>query len=88
MDVSADAEDTLTSSLTAYATATDDDNESETERRVTEVANGWMFDFVFLSVCRCFKERNLHDFNAALSTLDGEEEEGWFVTRRKLRLYI
>ncbi|CAK6972333.1 telomeric repeat-binding factor 1 [Scomber scombrus] len=35
--------------------------------RVTAVATGWIQDFLFVSLCRCFKERKLDEFNETLS---------------------
>lgn len=39
--------------------------------RVTAVATGWMLDFLFVSLCRSFKEAKLDEFNERLSTFEG-----------------
>ncbi|XP_070783997.1 telomeric repeat-binding factor 1 [Enoplosus armatus] len=49
------------------ASCTDD---SVSFSRVTAVATGWMFDFMFLSLCRRFKEGKLDEFNETLSTFE------------------
>lgn len=35
---------------------------------VTTVATGWMFDFMFVSLCRYFKERKFEEFNELITT--------------------
>uniref|UniRef100_A0A672JJ47 Uncharacterized protein n=1 Tax=Salarias fasciatus TaxID=181472 RepID=A0A672JJ47_SALFA len=37
--------------------------------QVSAVATGWMFDFMFVSLCRHFKEEKYEDFNELISTL-------------------
>ncbi|XP_026219966.1 telomeric repeat-binding factor 1 isoform X2 [Anabas testudineus] len=40
------------------------------DEAVTAVATGWMLDFLFLSLCRSFKEAELDEFNEKLSTFE------------------
>ena len=40
--------------------------------QVTAVATGWMLDFMFVSLCRRFKEGKFDEFNEALLTLQGK----------------
>ncbi|XP_035981453.1 telomeric repeat-binding factor 1 [Fundulus heteroclitus] len=44
-----------------------DKTESIDFHRVTSVASGWMLDFMFVSLCRSFKEGNFDEFNETLS---------------------
>lgn len=39
---------------------------------VTAVATGWMLDFLFISLCRRFKEDEFDEFNETLSVFEGE----------------
>ncbi len=39
---------------------------------VTAVAAGWMLDFMFVSLCRRFKEGKLEEFNDTLTTLESK----------------
>ncbi|XP_044033185.1 telomeric repeat-binding factor 1 [Siniperca chuatsi] len=43
---------------------------SDSFSHVTAVATGWMLDFMFVSLCRCFKEGKHDEFNETLSTLE------------------
>ena len=47
-------------------------DESVQFSRVTAVASRWMQDFLFVSLCRRFKEGNLDAFNETLSTFKGK----------------
>ncbi|XP_054607108.1 telomeric repeat-binding factor 1 isoform X2 [Nothobranchius furzeri] len=38
--------------------------------RVSAVATEWMFDYFFVSLCRCFKERKRDEFNEMLSVFE------------------
>lgn len=38
---------------------------------VTTLVTGWTLDFMFLSLCRHFKEDNLDKFNETLSAFEG-----------------
>lgn len=40
--------------------------------RVSTVATEWMLDFLFISLCRRFKEGNLDEFSNTLSVVEGE----------------
>lgn len=40
--------------------------------RVSAVATEWMLDFLFISLCRRFKEGNLDEFSNTLSVVEGE----------------
>lgn len=40
---------------------------------ITAVATGWMLDFLFVSLCRSFKEGKLDEFNGSLSTFEGNQ---------------
>lgn len=40
--------------------------------RVSAVVTGWTFDFMFVSLCRRFKEGKLDEFNDTLSTFEGK----------------
>ncbi|KAM3593876.1 uncharacterized protein V6R79_024246 [Siganus canaliculatus] len=44
--------------------------ESVSFSRASAVANSWMFDFLFLSLCRRFKEGKLDEFNETLSAFE------------------
>lgn len=46
--------------------------ESVSFPHVTAVATGWMLDFMFLSLCRRFKEGKRDDFTETLSAFRGE----------------
>lgn len=50
------------------AKKTDDDSFSD----VSAIVAGWMIDFLFVSLCRHFKEGELHKYNETLSVLEGE----------------
>lgn len=39
---------------------------------ITAVATGWMSDFMFLSLCRRFKESKHDEFNETLSAFQSE----------------
>ncbi|XP_068160310.1 telomeric repeat-binding factor 1 [Antennarius striatus] len=39
--------------------------------RASSVVIKWTFDFMFLSLCRCFKEDKFDEFNETLSTFEG-----------------
>uniref|UniRef100_A0A1A7XJM3 Telomeric repeat binding factor (NIMA-interacting) 1 n=1 Tax=Iconisemion striatum TaxID=60296 RepID=A0A1A7XJM3_9TELE len=49
-----------------------DQNTDESVRfsRVSAVATGWIFDYFFVNMCRCFKERKQDEFNEMLSTFE------------------
>ncbi|KAM8823272.1 telomeric repeat-binding factor 1 [Spinachia spinachia] len=50
------------------ATAVIDPDESVPFAQVTAVANRWIFDFLFVSLCRRFRENQFDEFNDTLST--------------------
>ncbi|XP_041824953.1 telomeric repeat-binding factor 1 isoform X2 [Melanotaenia boesemani] len=45
-------------------------NEPDSFPRITAVATEWMLDFLFVSLCRRFKERKLNDFNETLKAFE------------------
>ncbi|XP_054893261.1 telomeric repeat-binding factor 1 [Poeciliopsis prolifica] len=45
-------------------------DKSVSSTRVTAVASGWMLDFLFVSLCRSFKEGNFDAFNETLSVFE------------------
>lgn len=52
------------------------ENKTDVNRRmcfstVTNIVTGWTLDFMFISLCRYFKEGNLDKFNEVLSTFEG-----------------
>lgn len=47
-------------------------DESVRFSQVTAVANRWIFDFWFVSLCRRFKEGQFDEFNETLSTFQGK----------------
>ncbi|KAF3703545.1 Telomeric repeat-binding factor 1 TTAGGG repeat-binding factor 1 [Channa argus] len=47
-----------------------DAEESVSFSRVTAVVTDWMLDFLFVSLCRSFKEGKLDDFNVRLSSFE------------------
>lgn len=51
--------------------AENDVNGSMCFSSVTSLVSGWTLDFMFLSLCRYFKEGNLDKFNETLSTFEG-----------------
>lgn len=55
--------------LASKSSSTDD---SVSFPHVTAVASGWMLDFMFVSLCRSFKEGNFDEFNETLSVFEGE----------------
>lgn len=40
--------------------------------RISAVAEEWMLDFLFVSLCRRFKEGKLDEFNGTLQTFQGK----------------
>lgn len=40
--------------------------------RVNAVATGWMLDFMFVSLCRRFKEGNFDEFSETLTAFQGK----------------
>ncbi|XP_037613366.1 telomeric repeat-binding factor 1 [Sebastes umbrosus] len=57
-------------------TADESPDEEVSFSRVTAVATGWMLDFMFVSLCRRFKQGKFEEFNETLSTLQAICEEG------------
>ncbi|XP_005797976.1 telomeric repeat-binding factor 1 [Xiphophorus maculatus] len=53
--------------LASKSSSTDD---SVSFPHVTAVASGWMLDFMFVSLCRSFKEGNFDEFNETLSVFE------------------
>lgn len=54
-------------------TASDVNNlEGVSFSHITAVATGWMSDFMFLSLCRRFKEGKRDEFNETLSAFQSE----------------
>lgn len=47
-------------------------DESVQFSHITAVATGWMYDFLFVSLCQHFKEGQLDRFNETLSTVEGK----------------
>lgn len=47
-------------------------DESVSFPRVTAVVTGWTLDFMFVSLCRHFKEGELDEFNETLSAFEGK----------------
>ncbi len=47
-------------------------DESVSFDRVNAVVTEWTLDFMFLSLCRRFKEGKLDEFSDTLSTLEGK----------------
>ena len=58
--------------LNKSATAESNMEESVSFERVHAVAAGWMLDFLFVSLCRRFKEGNFDEFNETLTTFQGK----------------
>lgn len=48
-----------------------DVNKSQTFSNVHTLVTEWTLDFMFISLCRYFKEGNLDKFNEILSTFEG-----------------
>lgn len=48
-----------------------DANGSPSFSSVSSLVSGWTLDFMFISLCRYFKEGNLDKFNEILSTFEG-----------------
>lgn len=48
-----------------------DANGSQSFSSVSSLVTGWTLDFMFLSLCRYFKEGNLDKFNEILATFEG-----------------
>ena len=54
------------------ATDASDGDESVSFSQVTAVVTGWTLDFMFVSLCRSFREGKLEEFNETLSAFEGE----------------
>lgn len=54
------------------ATDANDINESVSFSRVSAVVSGWTLDFMFLSLCRRFKEGKLDEFSETLSSFESK----------------
>lgn len=54
------------------ATNSNDIDETVSFSHVSAVVTGWTLDFMFVSLCRRFKEGKLDEFNEALSTFEGK----------------
>lgn len=51
-----------------------DDTETNIDfSQVKAVATGWMLDFLFVSLCRSFKEDNLEEFKETIAAIEGEK---------------
>lgn len=48
-----------------------DVNGSQSFSSVSSLVTGWTLDFMFISLCRYFKEGNLDKFNEILATFEG-----------------
>ena len=54
------------------ATEASDTDESVSFSHVTAVVAGWTLDFMFVSLCRFFKEGKRDEFSQTLSTFEGK----------------
>lgn len=54
------------------ATDANDIDESVSFPLVSAVVNGWTLDFMFLSLCRRFKEGKFDEFSEALSSFESK----------------
>lgn len=54
------------------ATDANDTDESVSFSRVSAVVSGWTLDFMFLSLCRRFKEGKLDEFSETLSSFESK----------------
>ncbi|GAA6217388.1 telomeric repeat-binding factor 1 [Lates japonicus] len=59
------------------ATEASYNDESASFSHVTTVATGWMLDFLFVSLCRRFKEGKLDEFNEMLSAFEAISQSPW-----------
>lgn len=54
------------------AMGANDIDESVCFSRVSAVVSGWTLDFMFLSLCRSFKEGKLDEFSETLSSFESK----------------
>ena len=50
----------------------EDTDENVCFSRVAAVFFGWTLDFMFLRLCRCFRDDKLDEFSEMLSSVEGE----------------